>query len=765
VKFFPFTVCNKLLFRCVLLFGLVPSAVFAEILPEDLPWGKCPDILDHRVATTPIPGVTPAAGVTYIDADHADTKTRQTYEFSGNVIIEKDGRTVNTEHAIYNEPKDTVTAQGNVRIEKEGTLITGNRAELQMSTDKGQVEHVEFFVQDKHLRGTAERVDILNKQVSQYSMATYTTCMKGDNGWLLNAGSLELDTGRNEGTAQNVWLTFQRVPLFYFPYITFPLAGRKTGFLIPEFGTSSRLGTRVSIPFYWNIAPNRDATLTLQNFTGRGQQFLGEFRYLNRYNSGQVNVEYLPNDKVTKTNRLFYSLRHNASLLPRLTANIDYKYASDKDYFEDFGDRLSTTSILNLERKANIGYKGRLWTASASVLDIQTFDRDLADSARPYKKLPQLDLQFNSPQTELGPQYDFSAELIRFVRNERVSGRRLDLQPSISWPIEGAPAYFKPKLTLRQTQYSLDNQSPDINSRQTRTIPIFSVDTTVFFERELKFGNSEFLQTLEPQLFYLNVPYKDQSNLIVDQNGKQQVFDSALATPSYSQLFAENRFTGADRVGDTEQITLALTTRFLGAQTGVEYLTASIGRSYYFADRRVTLPGGRINTRERSDLFGVLRANPVKNLKINATVQWDPELDAAKEGNFQLQYVAHKNKLFNLGYQLSRNDNGDIDIQEHDLSFVWAVDPYWSWIFRRNYSILEKRSKEYMIGLEYDSCCWAFRIVRRRYFSGTENTDGTIVDNYSDDIWFQLELKGLSSIGRKVNSLLEHSEHGIRGYQ
>ncbi len=694
---------------------------------------------------------------TYVQADSVKSEGDGLYSFQGDVRLFKNELALSSDEVIYKEPVDSLEASGDVNLKTNNALFSSSRLFYQLEKESGLLEDAEFLFLDNQVRGKAKRLNLLNKDVSELSAATYTTCDEERPAWQLHAQRLVLDSVENQGTANNVWIDFMRVPIFYLPYISFPLSGRKTGLLNPTFGRSSRLGSELSVPYYLNLAPDRDATITVGNYTKRGQRVIGEYRFLNENDFGQVNAEYLPDDSVTKSDREYLSLSHKSQFMPRLSTSLFYRRASDKDYFEDFGSQLSVANIVHLESKAEALYQGDNWSFQGRVIEFQTLDNSIADSSRPYKKRPEFTFNAAAPEEIYHLLPEVRADYVLFEGKDRVSGGRLDLQPSVSMPFESAAGFIIPKLTVRHTQYALDKQALGSDESPSRTLPIFSLDSGLFFERDVTFGQHALIQTLEPRLFFLNVPFKDQSNLIVDRNGVSRVFDTSLANQSFSQLFSENRFTGADRVGDARQLSVALTTRFLGAQSGVEKLTASIGRTLYYRDRRVSLPGSALETADSSDYFAEMRAKPFSFLNINSKVQWDNQQDKLRNGSFQLQYNDSFGRLFNFGYLSDRDNAGETTRQESDISIFWPISHNWSFIGRRNYNHFENRSEEKLAGIEYDDCCWAFRVVSRRFVLDEQL-------NTSRSIMFQFELKGLMAIGKDVKSLLQNNQSGISGY-
>ena len=753
----------------LLLVALQPS--YAEILPTDLPFSQC---AADFVIMPSTPFTIPAdddGQTTHIVADdsQAEGEIDKAYTFTGSVTLQRGTQWLQGDRIVYRSTHSDADASGNVNIWQDDLLLSGGRARFSFETQRGAIERARFFLKQRHARGEAERIDLDSKTKTTLRHTTYTTCEQQDESWHLYAGSLTLNTADNVGTATNVWIDFKSVPFLYFPYLDFPLAGRKSGLLFPTFGRSGRSGLRVAQPFYWNIAPHRDATLTLQNFSARGQQLLGEFRYLNPKSMGQLNFEYLPKDKIATTDRSYVAYAHHMSPAPAWVGDLNYRYASDKDYFVDFGDRLSTAATVHLERNARLSYRGESITAQAAVIDFQTLDDTILESNRPYRILPQLTLQAQPQHDYLGVRPQLSAEAVRFDRQTKVSGTRVIMYPSVNYPLDGVAGFIRPKLGVHHTQYALTRQASDTPSDPTRTVPVFSTDSGLIFERDLDFNQRGFIQTLEPRLFYLYVPYRDQKRLIVDGALHNELcFDCGLSTLSYSQLFAENRFSGGDRFGDANQFSLALTTRVLDP-TGVERMSASIGQIHYLHDREVTLPniaaGSSTDTARLSDIIAELRAHPLHYLDVTSTLQWNNILDAYTQATLQLRYQPRKRKIINFGVRLTRDPlTGVLTQQELDASIFWPVLPNWNLIARRDYSLLDSRDKEWIAGLEYDGCCWALRAVSHGYVINTTLSNGTQHSVLQNSFMLQLELKGLASVGQDIINLLEKPEHGIAGY-
>jgi len=678
-----------------------------------------------------------------ISAEKAEVSKDKLSTFTGNVVITQGSQELDADTVVYDRQTERMEATGNVRYEKEGLLVEGERATLDTKTDTGQFHDTNYRVADRHARGKAEILIKDGPTVSRLKNATYTTCNPGNNDWYAKATRIKLDHAEGVGTAQHVTVRFKHVPIFYSPYLTFPLDDRrKSGFLTPSFGASRENGTDIIVPYYWNIAPDRDATVTLRNMTARGPQLKGEFRYLTQSQQGQADLEHLPDDRRYGDDRTLFSLRHAGSFGPRWDANLNFNYASDKDYFSDLGNSLSLTSLTHLERRATASYHADYWQADGMLESFQTIDKLIPEGSRPYQRLPQIIFATNLPKQRHGLQYALDGELVRFDRGTGVTGTRADLKPSISLPVEKLAWYATPKLTLRHTRYNLSNQAAGTDANPTRTVPVFSLDSGVFLERDMTWRSSAFLHTLEPRIFYVYIPHREQSTL--------PVFDTGRYDMSESLLFREDRFSGPDRVGDTNQLSLAVTTRFIDDASGRQLLSARIGQIFYFRDRRVNVSGSSTDTSSNSDIVAGITANPTDALSASGELQWDTGEDNTGMSALRVQYHRDRKHILNLSHRFWRNS-----LEQIDFSAFWAIKNNWYVIGRWNRSLRDDINLEYLAGLEYHSCCWVVRLVKRAFVSD-------INSEINHALFLQLELKGLTGFGDNISELLET---GILGYE
>lgn len=724
---------------------LSPLAQAEEQLAAEKQWQHCAQPTKSP-QTTGIP-VTKNEGSDEwrFSADQAVVEAGQ-YQLKGNVVGGRGAQQLSADRLFYNEQTDTAQADGQVRYENAGRILTSDTARLQLNTDKGSFGPARFWLTDKHIRGQAEKMELLGANRSRLQAASFTTCDEGDEAWLLKASSLEFDRAANEGIARHARISFMHVPIFYFPYLSFPLEGRKTGFLVPSFGETSVAGTELSLPWYWNIAPERDATLTPRIMSRRGVLLEGEFRYLNENSRGQLDVAHLADDRVFGDERSALSFKHNGTPSTGWRTRVDYHFASDTDYLDDFGGELATSSATHLERRGELDWRDENWRANLLLQGFQTLDENLAVSARPYQRLPQLRVFSREWLGPVGLTLGMAAEAVRFDRAEGVVGSRFDVQGYAAWPMRGAPGFLLPKISFRHTQYALQDSLHDvdasIDANPSRSLPIFSLDSGLVFERELNGWGRAQRQTLEPRLFYLYVPKREQADLIVDMAGQAQVFDSSQPLFGFGQLFRENRFNGSDRVGDANQLSAALNTRFFDAQ-GRELLNAGIGRIFYFQDREVTLPGQAVQTETRSDWLAMLKSRWTPTMSAGVSLQWNEQNNEAERGTLDWRYQKDQRRVLRLGYRYERDIRKQVDI-----AGMWPLTPRWNLVGRWLRSAREHVTLESLAGVEYQSCCWSVRIAQRRYRVDASD------EELSDSIWIQLELKGLTSVGRKVEDLL-----------
>jgi LPS-assembly protein len=699
---------------------------------------------------------------TEISADFTESTSDGSSILDGNVIIERHLLRVTADQASYNKQSDKLRFSGNVHIDTEnisvdadGGTVSISRTDEDRST-KGEFNNIKFFIPDSNMKGMAEKIIAGDKPEDQaektnYSIlnnASITSCDLDDTDWLISADEIELDHDDEYGSAKDVVVRFKDIPFMYLPYMEFPTSDkRRSGFLFPEIGNSTSRGLELSTPWYWNIAPNQDAVLTPRYMEERGLELGAGYRYLTRSTEGELQGNYLPKDSITQEERYQVRYAQHSEILSNLTLDIDLQDISDSDYFNDFSNNLNITSQTHLDRNATLRYNLNNWNLRAKVQDIKTIDETAPLDTRPYERLPQVTFLGDEAIMSSPLLFTLDSEYVDFTHEDdtKTTGGRLTIRPGLRLPLSGAAWFIDPAIKFSHTRYDVGTVSGTSQAVEERNLPMGSVDAGLFFERYLDNG---FQHTLEPRLYYLNVPYEDQNNI--------PIFDTSIPDFSVAQLFRDNRFVGGDRIGDANQLTLALTSRILDPNTGDEFVRASIGQIYYFEDREVSLDGS-VDTTSQSDIIAELDTTWGR-WQGNIDLRWDPINSRLTHDNYFLHYKSDARHLFNIGYRKRlETDSDDIDIQQTDTSFVYAFNPKYSGIVRWNYSLKDKRSIDTIAGISYDSCCWAIQVFGQRLIRNTTASE----DAYDSSILVQFVFKGLGSLsGSRAQNTLEQSIYG-----
>lgn len=684
----------------------------------------------------------------------------------GDAELQRDDVLLTADKLTYREVSDQAVADGNVKLRQGTAVVTGPHAELVVGDQTGAFDSPSYSMtrvrpplepgdEPREVSGSGQ-ADVMNLEGENHyrlKNATWSTCQAQDPDWYLKARDLELDYDREVGTARGASVVFMDTPIFWMPWAEFPLVGqRQSGFLPPTFGVSTKTGVDLSVPYYWNIAPNYDATIAPRYMSKRGMQVAGEFRYLGNTYRGEARVEYLPEDKVLGKERALGSLQHQQWLTPTLYGALDLNGVSDDQYFEDLSSRLAVASRVNLLRQGQLIYTGGgWWTASALMQSYQTLNPDPeVRNVTPYRRLPQLKLNALRPDLVGGLKFAFDSEYVRFESPEdsRADGTRVTAYPQVSLPIQGAAYFIQPKVGVHHTRYELERPATEVGQREsiTRTLPIFSIDSGLIFEREASFFGSNFTQTLEPRLYYLNVPYRRQDDI--------PLFDTSRYDFGFAQIFSENRYTGGDRIGDANDLTAAITSRLIDPATGAERIRALVGQRYYFEDQRVTA-GEEPRTSRRADVLGGISGHITRSTSVESLLQYNPNDSETERFNAALRYQPEFGKALNLSYRYARNlrsADGTIGLRDLDLSGQWPLWGGWYGVGRVTHSLKEDRVTEAIGGLEYDGGCWVFRAAMHRYVLDDQRSNKAF--------FFQLELNDLASIGSSPLNLIKRSVPG-----
>lgn len=649
--------------------------------------------------------------------------------FSGEVELSYGDQRLHTDELLYDRETGRIELPGWLRYQDAVIRLEAERAFYETAESRGRFDQVRYFISGAEGSGHAGVVEMLDPVTARVSRFDFTTCDPDDPDWQLKAARVDLDLDKKVGTARHARLEFRGVPFLYSPWLNFPLSDeRKSGFLYPRIGISSDDGLDFAQPWYWNIAPNQDATFTPRWIQDRGFSLGSEYRFLTRRQAGQVNIDYLPDDDKAERDRYLAQVDYRVRMAPRWSGRLDVQRVSDDNYFIDLGEELDDSAVQFLRSSAHVDGRGRFWTFSALADDFQVLDEDVGPAQEPYRRLPRLQLRGDWP-LGAGLGFGLESEAVYFERDVGATGGRLDLLPRVNWRLLRPGWFLEPALGVRLTGYSLDD-APD--SSITRTTPIASIDGGLLFERRTPAGR---IQTLEPRLFYLYVPFRDQQDI--------PRFDTSELTFGFSQLFHYNRFTGPDRQADANQLTLAVTSRLLDRTDGSTMLDFSLGQIYYFRDLEVQLPGQPVDTRAGSAAVGEVNWRPLRQLALHAGLQWDPEDSETEVAAFGLSFRGRETRQLAFGYRF-RKDRVD----QTDLRLRYPLTRNMNVIGRFNYSFRDSEALELLGGLEYESCCWALRLTARQFIRDRESDKRTTV-------FLELHLKGLGSLGRRPYPLFD----------
>ncbi|MGV8990559.1 MAG: LPS-assembly protein LptD [Thiobacillus sp.] len=681
------------------------------------------------------------AGPMFVSADRIESTSPNIIEASGRVEARQAGNNFFADWLLYDTSQSLVQARGQVRMEQPALLVEGDSLKLNIDDYSGELTQPVYQLTDQPGRGNAERIDFINKTHYTLKDATYTTCSAGNDDWFLKVKDLELDKSRNVGTARNATLRFLGVPILYTPWMDFPLNNaRKTGMLAPTFGTTERSGLDILVPYYLNLAPNYDATLYPRLLSKRGVQLGGEFRYLLDNVRGENRLEYLPNDNEANRTRWSLALKNEYRLNDNTLAGMNFNSVSDNDYFRDLSNLISATSISHLNREAWLTTQHANWNAELRAQTFQTLQDSSAPTSivEPYARLPHARLGMNHT-LENGLEFKVETEATRFAHATLTEGTRVLAYPTVRLPLTNSFGFLTPQLGWHSTYYALDDSAAKQNIK--RNLPIFSLDSGVTFDRPFQFAGNDYVQTLEPRAYYVFAPYRDQSTI--------PVFDSAQLDFNYAQMFTENQFIGGDRINDANQLTVAVTSRFTEASSGLERLQITLGQRYYFAAQQVTLPGVAPRSNNATDLLAAVSGQITQDWRINTGWQFNTQNGTTIRRNLGASYRPSPGRAVNFGYRFI-----DQTTDQVDLSAQWPLGNRWYGMFRYNYSFQDNKLVEGLAGLEYNGGCWAVRGVFQRL--ATKENQST------DAVFFQLELSGMGRLGSNPLDILKHSIPGYR---
>ncbi|HZY34528.1 MAG TPA: LPS assembly protein LptD [Rhodanobacter sp.] len=708
---------------------------------------------------------------TQVQAQHVDSSNQSVYHLSGEVKLQRADQLLQADRIDYNNENTDYDARGNVRYQEAGQLLAASHMRGNTDASRGIADDVRYQMLDARGNGVAKQGHMLDAQHARYSMATYSTCDVGHHLWEFRAKSITINQATGVGVARGATMRLGNVPFLYLPYFTFPTDDRrKSGFLYPTVGNTSRSGFEISTPYYLNLAPNYDATLDPRIYSERGAMLAGEFRYLTPGSRGQLNVEYVPNDHGesdgladTKDDSRYLVKFSDRTLLWKGWQFVgSYNHASDSSYLYDYGDALSHAAVYTLGSNAAIVGGGKWWNASFGGTIYQNVNPFVTDRGLPYRQLPYAKFSMDVPLSRW-LEFGMDTSAVAFRKTGFVEGQREDMYPYLAADFGTSAWFVRPRLAYRYTAYQLGSDYQDYGYRgllgsgattpfdqksPSRSLPVVSLDSGLVFDRSTTLFGSSYTQTLEPRLFYLYVPYRNQNNL--------PLFDTNVMSFDYWQLFSTNQFSGADRQMDANNLTAALTTRLLD-DSGVERVSASIGQIRYFSPQKVLATDW-----VRSAYVAQLDVQLSDRWRLNSAYQWSPNTRLTDMAAVQLQRRLRTDGIFNFSYRYRRGL-----LEQYSASVVYPVSERWRLVGSWTYSVKDRQSVDALAGVEYDSCCVSLRLVGRSYVNqgyygfGPLPAGGNI--NHRDNaVMFEVVFKGLGSTGGQIDPLLRRD---ILGYQ
>ncbi|WP_169051504.1 LPS assembly protein LptD [Neptunomonas sp. XY-337] len=671
-----------------------------------------------------------------IDADKGIAQLGLGTELTGSVKIVQGQRSLYSSSALIDQETGQITLSGGATYREPGMLLTGKRAESNTNTATTTLYDAEYVLHEQRIRGSVAKVSRNEDRTITITDGTYTQCPPGVESWQVAASEIQLDQASGFGRAENATLRLGNVPVLYVPIFYFPIDDKRlSGFLYPSIRYTSSEGLELSTPYYFNIAPHMDDTLTPRYFEKRGLMLENEFRYMNEYSLNTLSTAVLPDDRRYGDTRWLLGLEHDGKQGAHWRSKIDYLAVSDNDYFDDVGSGLDITEQSHLNRYARLSYIESQWQAHIALQSYQTIDDTLA----PYRRLPQISFigTPNTGKSWLDARYlidfnRFDRDLDGLTGADRIIGDRIHFEPTLTASFRNQWGYVKPSAKFWYTQYSLDNQLAGLDETPSVAVPVLSIDSGVVFERDTHIIGNDYMQTLEPRLFGLYVPEKDQSHI--------PDFDSAAYDFSYRSLFRDNRFSGQDRIGDAQQISMGVTTRLIDDQ-GREAVSASVGQAYFFEKPSVKLneEDAHLIDDKFSDIATTVNWRPNQRVIATFDANFDHTQFQNTENNFSVRYEEDINRIASFSYRFKE------DVREQSTaSFIWPVNNRWSTLGVWQYDWLNEDDIDTAFGVEYESCCWRTRVIARRWLKDNDEKDNSI--------YIQFMLKGLGNFGTSGGS-------------
>ncbi|MGK6309529.1 LPS-assembly protein LptD [Variovorax sp. DT-64] len=702
---------------------------------------------------------------TFVDGDRISGRTDLETVIEGNASLRRGDTVIRADRLEYYQPEDLAKATGNVHVNQAGNVYEGPQLELKLETFEGFFNKVHYRFLASGGEGDAERIDFVDSNVSVARQATYTTCRREDYpgwmpAWMLSAATLTTDTEENVGVATDARMSFMGITTPPFPSLSFPLSNdRKSGFLPPTIGVSSVNGVDITVPYYWNIAPNRDATFYPELMGKRGVNLGSEFRYLEKDYSGDIRVDYMPTDSLRNRKRWGIWTNHTQTFDPKplgldaLSASIRFNRVSDDDYWRDFTRTPSLTTRL-LSNDASLNWTKGDWNGIVRTLKYQTLQYDQSPIIPPYDRLPQITANYYKYDWH-GFDFSLNTDYTRFrgdpVQQRQPNGERVYALAALSRPFLTPGTYVIPKVQLHTTSYQFEAPLSNGANSASRTVPTFSLDSGMIFERDASFFGRAFRQTLEPRAFYVYTPFRDQSLL--------PNYDSAANDFNFATVYTENAFSGNDRISDSNTLTVGVTSRLIDPESGAEAARVGVAQRLRFKDQRVTLPGTTAVTDRVSDLLFGAQINWTPQWSVDGTVQYNPDDHKSTRTALSARYNPGPYRNISAAYRYQANSTPTVNDgnKSLDVSWQWPLNDLWGdkgkdlgpgrgqgggrWyaVGRLNYSLQDRKLTDGVLGIEYDGCCWIGRVVLERLTTGQATANTRIM--------FQLEFVGFAAIG------------------
>lgn len=711
---------------------LMPGMILAGSLQCPLPNRSIPLTIIRKTADNP--------KKVLIEASQIESRQMTRFFLSGNPLLISDNRAIQAETIEFDQKTGIARARSEAILASPDIELKGHSLTMNIHTSQGLIHDADYQLFSRKGRGHARQALLLDPDNSVMKSATFTTCDKDSDAWRLQTSTLEMDQSSDLGKAWNATIWLGGIPVMYTPYIDFSLSGkRKSGFLFPTYGNDDRYGSMLSIPYYLNLAPNYDATVTPYLYERRGLGIFSTIRTLTSWQRSVLDFFILPDDNLYNDTRTYAHFIQSGAISDQLSFSLDASEVSDEAYFDDFGSDLSIVSQDWLKNHLSLSYSHNRLSASILFEHYSMVDTNLSP---PYFRLPDASISWNG-STPISQ--NLSTRWTRFDHQNPESktiGDRLHLSWSADYRFSRQWGFLHPKLTAYGSHYSLDRPGQTASDEQERFIPELSVDSGIFLERNTALGSIPLLQTLEPRIFWAYIPYRDQSDI--------PVFDTGVAALSMSQLFTPNRFTGPDRIGDTHQITTAVTSRLFHNSSGFEYFYMTLGEIFYLEDRQVSLSGNSLQESTNSGTLLELSFSPWQGWQTRVRVSSDDKHSYLKSSSIISHYQNKEGLKIAFSRTQQHSDKDVISADDASMSAVWPATPHWQFVGKWHYSYLYEVPRETFAGLQYQSCCWALRLLHRRYRS-----DILDPESEKDSIMFELELEGLGSAGKNITSIIE----------